>query len=153
MKCTWDKVTDDNILLLHPKVRGSAYEFINFCTKKKGVNIRIYCSLRTFEEQKTLYNKGRVTEGPKVTNSKPGYSYHNYGLAFDCVQIKDGKPLWDNHRWDEIASIGRYNGWEWGGDFKNIVDKPHFQMSFGLNVKLLLKKHEEGLYEGGYLII
>jgi hypothetical protein len=41
--------------------------------------------LRSFQEQSALYALGRTVKNPQgiVTWSKPGYSYHNYGLATD----------------------------------------------------------------------
>ena len=50
----------------------------------------IIAGLRTFEEQKVLYEKV-----PKVTNAKPGQSFHNYGLAFDFCLSVDNEYVWD----------------------------------------------------------
>ena len=55
------------------------------------------------EEQAMLYAQGRSRPGKIVTQAKPGQSYHNYGLAFDWVPLKQsGKNAdlwiadWDN---------------------------------------------------------
>ena len=53
-----------------------------------GIRPRIYCGLRTFEEQLALYAIGRTKPGRIVTKAKPGESYHNHGLAFDWVPVK-----------------------------------------------------------------
>lgn len=45
----------------------------------------IYCTLRTREEQAVEYAKGRETPGPIVTNARPGFSYHNYAVAWDAI--------------------------------------------------------------------
>lgn len=34
-----------------------------------------------------------------------------------------------------IAKIGISHGFEWGGNWTNIIDKPHFQMNFGLSIQ------------------
>jgi hypothetical protein len=57
----------------------------------------IYCGMRSMEEQAALYAKGRTQPGKIVTQAKPGTSYHNHGLAFDWVPLKQsGKnaDLW-----------------------------------------------------------
>lgn len=150
---TWDKTTDNNINILHPKVIGYASDFINYCDREKNVKLRVYSSYRSIKEQNDLYAQGRTIDGKIVTNAKGGYSYHNYGLAIDLVEIKDGVALWKNERWLEIGSWGRSFGFEWGGDFKKIKDNPHFQMSFGYTVQKLLRLHTENQYNGKYLIL
>lgn len=40
--------------------------------------------------------------GPEVTNAIPGYSWHQYGEAVDCVWIVNGKPLYDLKKTIEI---------------------------------------------------
>lgn len=69
-----------------------------------------------------------------MTNAKPGDSYHNYGLAFDFVVLKDKVASWDerldvnsNHLWDyvEVGNIGKSYGLTWGGDWG--WDAGHFE--------------------------
>lgn len=33
--------------------------------------------------------------------------------------------------WDEIGEIGVSIGLEWGGNWKEFLDRPHFQYTFG----------------------
>lgn len=127
----WDKVTADRIDTLHPVIREDVKRGINEATKQ-GLNLRITSGLRTFAEQHQLYQQGRTTGGSIVTNAAPGQSYHNYGLAFDVVPIVNGQAVWNNDKyWQQAAQIFKKLGFEWGGDFKSIKDKPHFQKSFG----------------------
>jgi len=137
----WDKNTQNKIKSLDPKIQLKTAQFINQIEEKLGIKLRITHGYRSIEEQNKLYEQGRTKTGDKVTNAKGGSSYHNYGLAFDVVEIKDGKAIWDNPKWDEIAKIGKELGFEWGGDFKSIVDKPHFQMTDGKSIKDLKKEH------------
>ncbi|ELP1878973.1 M15 family metallopeptidase [Vibrio vulnificus] len=130
---TWDVITDNRIATLHSYVRSPAAAFINAVEEELGIALRITQALRTVEEQDKLYAKGRTTEGKIVTNVKGGYSYHNYGLAIDVVEIKDRKVNW-NPDWNAIGKIGVSYGFEWGGNWKSFVDKPHFQMTFGLSI-------------------
>lgn len=161
------QVTLDRIKLLHPKLRDEVEHIyknqIIPALTGKAICIFTY-TLRTFEEQNGLYAQGRTklfdSKGNKlgiVTKAKGGQSYHNYGLALDICLFKDtnkddkpdtisyettvdfdkdGKP-----DWMEIVEIFKNNGWEWGGNWKNIDDKPHFQKTFGLHWKQLLEKH------------
>ena len=74
------------------QVRGWVNEMVT-----SRIEPLIYCGRRTMEEQAALYAKGRTVSGKIVTKAKPGESYHNYGLAFDWVPLKQsGKnaDLW-----------------------------------------------------------
>jgi len=87
-----DKVTQDRIKLLHPKVRDEVSKIVNEANNllTKHSQIRIVQGLRTIEEQNDLYAQGRTKQGKKVTNAKGGSSFHNYGLAVDfCLLIDD----------------------------------------------------------------
>ncbi len=88
-----DKITQQRIQKLHPKVREEVTKIILECdTELTGrAKIRITQTLRTFEEQDELYAIGRTKPGKKVTNAKAGQSIHNYGLAVDICLIIDGK--------------------------------------------------------------
>jgi peptidoglycan L-alanyl-D-glutamate endopeptidase CwlK len=112
-------------------------------------------TLRTFEEQDALYQKGRTRPGPKVTNAKPGTSYHQYGLAIDfCNQI-NGKLVWKvDKNWMKVVGLYKAAGWSWGGDWKGFQDQPHLEKTFGYHWRDLLKKHQnEEVDKNGYVII
>lgn len=127
-KAIWDDVTKRRIQTLHPKIREMATAFI-LDAQSQGIKLRVTSALRTFAEQRELYNQGRSTPGRKVTNATPGRSWHNYGLALDVVEIKEGAVLWDNPNWPRIGQIGKKHGFEWGGDWTSFQDKPHFEYS------------------------
>ena len=80
------------------QVRGWVIEMVT-----SRIEPLIYCGRRTMEEQAALYAKGRTAGGKIVTKAKPGESYHNYGLAFDWVPLKQSAKNadlwiadWDN---------------------------------------------------------
>ena len=137
----WDIHTEQRIWSLHPSIRKDAREFINRA-EDEGIKLRVVSGKRSFDEQHQLYQQGRTNEDPVVTNATPGMSFHNYGLAIDVVEIKNGKGLWENPRWPAIAKIGKDLGFEWGGNWK-FTDLPHFQKSFGLTPSNLLALREE----------
>lgn len=147
-----DKITLDRIKTAHPAVRvelGQIYEEI--CKVLSGrVRVRFTRVFSSYAEQDALYAQGRTKPGLKVTNAKGGRSYHNFGLAIDAVLLfdKNGDGIFEEASWDTIAdfdkdgvadwqemvSIFKQYGWEWGGTWKTFVDKPHFQKTFGIPV-------------------
>jgi len=144
-----DKITVNKIDELHPAIKDKAKKMI-IEAEKDGIHLRVYEALRSFERQLALYNQpfdGKDNNGnglidepsEKVTNAKPGDGYHNYALAFDVVEIKDGKALWNNANWGYIGLLGEKHGLEWGGRW-NFKDYPHFQ------VKGVALNHLKNLY-------
>lgn len=100
-----------------------------------GYKVMVQQGFRSIEEQNYLYAQGRTRAGAIVTNAKGGESLHNYGVAFDITFMADGKPSWDNHwPWDLLGKTGQELGLEWGGSWKNFVDRPHFQMLMGYSL-------------------
>ncbi|MGL5346303.1 MAG: peptidoglycan-binding protein [Peptostreptococcaceae bacterium] len=123
---------------LHPYVKFLANKFLEKC-RQENFPVAIYFTYRTIKEQDELYAKGRTTKGPKVTNARGGYSYHNYGLAFDAAPLVNGKIDWNNESlFKKMGQIGESVGLEWGGNWKSFKDTPHFQWTGGLTVRELL---------------
>lgn len=154
-----DKITLDRIQLLHPKLREEAskiYSEIAAALTGKAA-CRFAYTLRTFAEQDAIYAQGRTKPGKVVTNAKAGRSYHNYGLAVDIVLLvdRDGNGTFEDASWEEkvdfdgdkkadwqeIVTIFKEHGWEWGGDWK-FSDTPHFQKTFGKSVTELLALYD-----------
>ena len=130
-------ITHSEVKLLYPRVQAIFQKLVNKI-KDAGLDADIFMGLRTFEEQAKLYAKGRTEPGSIVTNSKPGYSFHNYGLAVDVVFKKSGGWSWDaSHDWSLLGRIGRELGLKWGGDWG--WDKPHFELDLGHKIEELLE--------------
>lgn len=140
---TWDRHSNNRLQSLHPAVLPIARALINIADVEYDIKLRIPPSgtLRTFAEQDEMKRRG-------VSQVGGGYSYHNYGLAVDVVEIKNGEALWTNPNWSTIGDIGKSLGFEWGGDWSGFVDKPHFQMTFGYTTRELLQR-ETG--DDGYI--
>lgn len=131
-----------NLNDLHPYAKYLAETFIEKC-RRHGIEVLIYGTYRSREEQNKLYAQGRSKPGIVVTNARGGYSYHNYRLAFDCVAIMGNKAQWGRvDLYEKMGTIGKSIGLEWGGDFKSIKDRPHFQWDGGFTLKQL----RQGLY-------
>jgi hypothetical protein len=59
------------------------------------------------------------------SNARWGSSPHNFGVAFDCAPIIDGKLYWPDetsphfHVWKKIMNAGENVGLRWGNDWNN----------------------------------
>lgn len=126
---TLDKNSSNFLIKLHPEMKAAAVALLEDAFDE-GIDLTITQGFRSSQEQKRLYDQGRTTPGPIVTNAKPGVSKHEYGLAFDVAPLNDkGKPHWpeDNELWNKIGELGKAIGLRWGGDFTSIKDRPHFE--------------------------
>lgn len=147
-----DTISIQRVNALHPIVRTEVGVLIDKAEALLPNNyaVRIVQGLRTFPEQKDLYDQGRTKPGKKVTNAKPGSSYHNYGLSIDFALMidKDGNGTyeslsWDNtsKEWATVVKTFEDAGWTWGGNFSSLKDYPHLEKTFGLNWRELLKRY------------
>jgi len=104
---------------------------------EEGIEIRVVQALRSWAEQAALYAKGRdangniVDKSQVVTNARPGYSYHNFGLAVDVAPFDGGIPDWNaNHPvWKRIVQVGTSLGLAAGAEWRTFPDYPHFQFT------------------------
>lgn len=136
-----DSISEDRLSKIYPqlaeKVRGMASAL-----EKDGVIIRIVQSLRTWSEQDILYLRGRdayghiVNRSAVVTNCPGGKSYHNFGLAVDCVPSTHSTgcpfdPDWNSSHdvWKKMVSAGLAVGLDSGATWRTFHDFPHFQLT------------------------
>ena len=145
-----DQLTIDRIATAHPKIREELKNYYIECNNKlpKGIRLRFAYVYRSVEEQNKLYN-----QRPKVTNAKGGQSIHNYGLAFDIAILldKDNNGTFESIDWNIsspyfklVVDYFKTKGYEWGGDWKNFKDYPHFQKAFGYTWQSLKRKLDTG---------
>lgn len=115
-------------------VRQAAVDHIQLCASE-GIDLLIYCTLRSGDEQKELYAQGRTTKGAIITNARAGESAHNpdkdgKAHAYDCCPMIGGKPMWDSkHKaWQIVIKNGELAGLvasaRWAGKLK---EQAHFQ--------------------------
>jgi peptidoglycan L-alanyl-D-glutamate endopeptidase CwlK len=123
---------------LHPCVWRGAAELIARMAAGGYTAVGISSTLRDHEYQAKLYAQGRTAPGAVVTSAKPGYSTHNYGLAFDIFQNIRGREWNDSGFFALAGKLGQEMGFVWGGSFRNLVDKPHFEYTAGLRITDLL---------------
>jgi peptidoglycan LD-endopeptidase CwlK len=126
-----DERSERAIATLLPVVKPLARQLIRNLTAA-GINAKIISGSRTYADQNALYEQGRSKPGPRVTNARGGYSWHNFGVALDIGIFADGKYLGESPLYAKAGEIGKAIGFEWGGDWKgSLVDEPHFQYNPG----------------------
>lgn len=95
---------------------------------QSGILIKVISGLRTYAEQDALYAQGRTKPGRIVTKARGGYSNHNFGIAFDIGVFEGARYLPESPKYNAVGALGMDLGLEWGGNWKTIVDQPHFQL-------------------------
>lgn len=141
---TFDARTESNINTLLPAAQAKAREFMAACLAA-GISLKIISGTRTYAEQNALYEHGRTKSGPIVTNARGGYSWHNFGIAWD-IGIFDGiRYLEESPLYAKAGAIGKSLGLEWGGDWKSIQDEPHFQLKTGLTLAQMRERVAKGI--------
>lgn len=120
----WGKTSSDRIATCDKRLQDLA----NMMLSRSGFDLTVTCGYRTKEEQEDAYKKG-------TSRAKFGQSKHN-DFPSKAIDICPYPIIWEGKdpRWQEMAMnamwcAGRL-GIEiaWGGNFKSISDKPHFEL-------------------------
>ncbi len=122
-----DNRSEKAIATLLPQVQPIARALVQKAAAS-GIQIKIISGLRSYAEQDALYAQGRTAPGNKVTNARGGYSNHNFGIAFDVGVFAGTKYLPESPQYKAVGILGVDLGLEWGGNWKTLVDEPHFQL-------------------------
>lgn len=138
-----------NIKSLRPEFQVKAMLFMNNLLSK-GHLIYIYSTYRSLDKQYEYRKKYLSGEGGKA--AAPGYSWHNYGLAFDFVPVReDGSLDWSYNNFNsiylpEIQRLRLKSG-------KAFSDKPHVEDSIGKNIENYAKQLDLQAYQEGEIAI
>lgn len=140
-------------LVTAPKIR--CLHFLYLVKAATGIEVLVVCTRRDEEAQNQLFAQGRTRAqldraglghveprpGLIVTNVKGGESFHQYGVAFDCVPLRAGKPVWqsvlpaDKALWNVVGGIGEACGLSWSGRWLGkLRELGHFQYTGGLTL-------------------
>ncbi len=109
-----------------------------------GTLLRVVEGLRTEAKQAEYYAQGRTAPGDIVTNAKPGETYHEYGLAGDVAGLNANGSINWHIDYAAIAARAQTYGFSWGGYFVSIVDRPHFEITYGLTPSQLNQLRSPG---------
>lgn len=142
---TFDERTESNLSTLLPVAQKHARKWLNSVmvwAAKNGLVVKIICGTRTYAEQDALYAQGRTKKGAKITNAKGGYSLHNFCVAFDLGIFQAGKYLESDTQYKKLyQACGAPDKFTWGGNWKSIVDTPHYQYNaFGESASAIRAK-------------
>ena len=134
---------------LVPEVADKVRFWVDACTAR-GVDVLVYCTLRTWQEQAALWAQGRTRPGLVVTNAKPWDSWHQYGRAVDAVPLRNGKPIWRydsaDPAWQVFGEEAEKAGLEWAGRWKSFREYVHVQWTGGLSLAQARQAaHTEGV--------
>lgn len=98
----------------------------------EGLPVAVVETVRDLEYQASLYAQGRTKPGKIVTNQKtPSFHWDKVGLAFDICKNVKGHEYDDAAFFRKCGAIGKEIGFTWGGDWKSLPDRPHFQWDDG----------------------
>lgn len=138
--------SEENLKTLDAKAQDV---FRDFLLRAKATAATFGCEYvmisghRSWEEQDVLYARGRTVPGDKITNAKGGQSNHNFGIAADFA-VFQGKIYLDGGTNQQAALARRVHaacavharklGMDWGGDWRNLKDEPHFEIHTGLTL-------------------
>jgi peptidoglycan LD-endopeptidase CwlK len=122
-----DARSEKVIVTLLPEVQDLARALVQKAAAN-GIQVKLLSGLRSYAEQDALYAQGRTTAGTKITQARAGHSNHNFGIAFDIGVFVGNKYLADAPQYKAVGALGMELGLEWGGNWKTIVDQPHFQL-------------------------
>lgn len=150
---TFDPRSERNIATLSLKAQREARLYLKRVLSG-GMTVRILSGTRTYAEQNDLFKQGRFgNPGSVVTNARGGFSNHNFGVAWDIgVFTPTGGYLGDGPQYDQAAKLGLKDPVEWGGNWKTIVDKPHYQINLSMGVSQLRAAFEAGNQIAGYAL-
>ena len=140
----FDARSEEAIYSLLPKAQSACRKAMALAKAKYPLTVKVLSGTRSYAEQHKLF-----LQRPRVTKADAGQSNHNFGIAFD-IGIFDGKTYFtgatraQEKAYDDLAklikgSLGFTIGkddklLDWGGDWKSIVDKPHYELHTGKSV-------------------
>ncbi len=121
---------ESSLSKLNSGVQNNFRRFVQEVQQKLGYNVLITSSYRSYSQQASEYAENS-------SNSKPGYSPHNFGIALDInlVNQKDSSKMikkassaeaWRN---TGIVALAKKYGMRWGGEFENYYDPVHFDFA------------------------
>jgi peptidoglycan L-alanyl-D-glutamate endopeptidase CwlK len=148
-----DERSSKNLSTLHPEVISRFEAFVSEAqqiAEQKGLQYKVICGTRSWEEQERIYAQGRTAPGKIITKAPPGSSMHNFGLAVDCgvfrgkAYLDETEPKTAAEMHKAASLVAAKHGIRWGGNFKSIVDTPHFELDTPLSMAQMRERKKPG---------
>ena len=141
----FDPRSERNLVTLQPAAQRAARRFMRRAVDA-GFNVRILSGTRSYAEQDALFEQGRSKPGLIVTHARGGQSNHNFGLAWDIgLFATDGSYLDESPLYEEVPTAGLSPELEWGGNWANFKDRPHYQLATGKDLATIRTDFETGV--------
>lgn len=142
----FDLRTESVIQTLLPNAQITARRFMQLASHAPFV-VKLISGTRNYTEQNILYRKR-----PKVTNAKGGQSNHNFGIAWDVGIFVDGvyytgSTFKQDKAYVDLSKIilpTLRDLLTWGGNWKSIIDKPHYEITTNKSISQVRKLFEAG---------
>lgn len=142
----FDLRSEGVIQTLLPKAQIAARQFMQLASHAP-FTVKLISGTRTYSEQNVLYSKR-----PKVTNAKGGQSNHNFCIAWDVGIFVDGvyytgSTAKQDKAYVELSKIimpTMNKLLTWGGNWRSIVDKPHYEITTNKSISQVRKLFEAG---------
>lgn len=111
--------------------------------RARGVDVLIYCTYRSPQEQDECYAQGRTLPGPIVTKARAWESWHQYRCAWDAIPYTPAhSPDWtysdrnndkipDEPWWRVLVEEAQKLGIEWAGNWTTFKEFCHWQFPNG----------------------
>jgi peptidoglycan L-alanyl-D-glutamate endopeptidase CwlK len=136
---------DTDLMKIHPAMRERVERLME-ALQQREVPMRLFEAYRAPERQAHLFAKGRDAAGnvigKVVTHARPWQSYHQYGLAVDCVIAKAGVDPWETATEDAKA---------WWRTYHEVAQQLGLErLSFELPHVQLAELKTSGLLAGEY---
>jgi peptidoglycan LD-endopeptidase CwlK len=120
-----DSISLERLALVNPELSRRVQNLAS----QLDFSLRVTQGIRSVAQQNALYEQGRTTPGPIVTNAKGTESWHTLGCAVDVVpmDLQDGDPDWNpaHTSWQQIVALAPVCGLRNGISWK---DEPHLEL-------------------------
>ena len=145
----FDTRSELNIATLCDAAQFAARKFMRAVLPQMAAyrqTVKITSGNRTYSDQDALYAQSRSKPGPLVTNARGGYSWHNFGVAWDITLFSlDGKiPIYESPHYHECALIGEQQGLDCGAFWSSMTDEPHYTLKTGLTLAQMRSRVNNG---------
>lgn len=119
----YDERNRKNLSKLADHTKIAAMKWYEYCVKN-DIEILIYSTIRTEEEQ---------AENVRTGKSQTMKSFHLVGQALDFVPADGPRIDWNAYKNSNIKQAvaeAKRLGFDWGGDWKSFIDRPHLQYNY-----------------------